>query len=133
MSGNVDFSEIGLFTTKDGRKITYEGLLSDIYENSEESRNTMKVLVSQLSELIESPADAVVLMEHITSLMDARVKNDDILVKVASILARIIQRGMSSTDTAADWEISEEEKKQLLAEAEGILDKQHNQDNDAGN
>jgi hypothetical protein len=119
----IDFSEFGLFKTSDGRKITYEDLLSDIYENTEEDRQSIKILVDQMTSLISSPSDAVALMEHITNLLDARVKNSDILVKVASIVSRIIQRGMTSTDSTADWEISEEEKKQLLSEAESLLDR----------
>lgn len=117
----IDFSEIGLFKTKSGKKITYEDLLSDIYENSAESREAMRLLIEQMTSLISSPSDAVVLMEHITNLLDARVKNDDLLVKVASIVSRIIQRGMSSVEKTSEWEISDEEKKQLLAEAENLL------------
>ena len=119
----IDFSEVGLFKTSDGRMITYERLLSDIYENTEEDRDSIKVLVEQLTGLITSPSDAVALMEHISSLMDARVKNSDLLVKVASIVSRIVQRGMTANESTSDFEITEEEKKQLLAEAETILDR----------
>ncbi len=118
----IDFSEIGLFTTKDGKKVTYEDLLRDVYENSDESRKAMRALMEQLTSLIDSPQAAMELMEHITNLLDARVKNDDILVKIASILSRIIQKGMVTEDNKEDWEITEEEKKQLLLEAENMMD-----------
>lgn len=121
--GNVDFSEVNLFTTKDGRKVTYDSLLSDIYENSEDTRATMHTLVEQMTSLISSPADAVVLMEHITQLLETRVKNDDLLVKIASIISRIIQRGMDSKESGdGDW-ITDEEKRQLLQEVEVRIDK----------
>jgi len=119
----IDFSTINLFTTKEGRKITYQDLLSDIYENSSESRETMRTLIEQMASLIQSPADAVLLMEHIAMLMDTRVKNDDLLVKVAAIVARIIQRSMERTEEGQGWEISEEEKKQLLQEANDLLNR----------
>ena len=122
--GMIEFSEIMLFTTKDGRKITYEQLLSDIYDNSTESRETMRTLIDQMASLIQSPADAVLLMEHIAMLMDTRVKNDDLLVKVASIVSRIVQRSMDTNNKGdSDWEIPEEEKKQLLAEAKEVVEK----------
>lgn len=117
----IDFSTIGLFTTKDGRKITYQDLLSDIYENAEESRETMRTLVEQMASLIHSPKDAVMLMEHIAMLMDTRVKNDDLLVKVAAIVARIIQRSLETKAESPDWEISDAEKKQLLQEANELM------------
>lgn len=117
----VDFSEVGLFKTKDGRKVTYETLLQDIYENSEESRETLRTLVEQLSSLMTRPSDALQLMEHIVGLMDTQVKNDDILVKVANIVARIIQRGMTSVEASSEWEITEDEKRRLLDEAEKVL------------
>ena len=122
--GMIEFSEIMLFTTKDGRKITYEQLLSDIYDNSTESRETMRTLIDQMASLIQCPADAVLLMEHIAMLMDTRVKNDDLLVKVASIVSRIVQRSMDTNNKGdSDWEIPEEEKKQLLAEAKEVVEK----------
>ena len=117
----IDFSEIKLFKDKNGKMVTYEQLLQDIYSNSEESRETMKVLVDRLVNLVDSPAAAVAMMEHVNNLMDSKIKNDDLLVKVASILSRIIQRGMSTVESTEDYGISPEEKEQLLAEANAYL------------
>lgn len=111
----IDFSEYGLFKRPNGTQVTYEDLLADIYENADDDRRTIQVLVEQLSGLISSPSDAVVLMEHITGLLDARVKNSDLLVKVASIVSRMILKNV--TDAGSDdggFIISDEEKKQLL-------------------
>lgn len=111
----IDFSEYGLFKRSNGTQVTYEDLLADIYENADDDRKTIQVLVEQLSGLISSPSDAVVLMEHITGLLDARVKNSDLLVKVASIVSRMILKNV--TEAGSDdggFIISEEEKKQLL-------------------
>lgn len=117
----IDFSEFKLFE-KDGKPVTYQDLLQDIYTNSEESKDTMKILVDQLITLVDSPSAAVALMAHINSLMESKIKNDDLLVKVASIMARIIQKGMSDSATSDDdWGIGEEEKKKLLEEAEQYL------------
>jgi hypothetical protein len=113
--GKVNFSQVDLFTTRDGRKITYEQLLGDIYENSEESRESMRTLLDQMTSLISSPAEAVMLMQHITTLLEARIKNDDLLVKVASIVSRIVQKSLDSKgDDDGFLLISEEERKQLL-------------------
>jgi len=117
----IDFSEYGLFKKSDGTLVTYEDLLKDIYENAEEDRETVRILVDQMSSLISSPADAIKLMEHISTLMDARVKNSDLLVKVASIVSRLISKQLNNNEGSADWEISEEEKQQLLQQAEDIV------------
>lgn len=120
----IDFSEFDLFTTRDGRKINYEDLLCDIYENAEESRAALRTMVEQMVSLINSPQEAVALMEHITTLMDTRVKNDDILVKLAAMLSRVIQRSMEGKEEGgtSEW-LTDAEKKQLLQEAEEALNK----------
>lgn len=118
----IDFSEVKLFKTSNGRSVTYEDLLRDVYEHSEETRDSIKTLVGQMSSLIKSPSDAVMLMAHVTVMIESRVKNDDLLVKVASILSRLIQKNLDKND-GPDWELSEEDRRQLLQEAESLLDK----------
>lgn len=120
----INFKDINLFTNHEGDNVTYEDILKDIYNNSEESRETMRVLVEQLSSLITSPKDAIALMEHINGLLDARIKNDDLLVKLATIVGRMIQKEMSesSTDDGA-FGLSEEERQQLLETAKKTKDK----------
>lgn len=120
----INFKDINLFTNHEGDNVTYEDILKDIYNNSEESRETMRVLVEQLSSLVTSPKDAIALMEHINGLLDARIKNDDLLVKLATIVGRMIQKEMSesSTDDGA-FGLSEEERQQLLETAKKTKDK----------
>lgn len=115
----IDFSGVGIFKTKDGRQVTYEDLLRDVYENNAETRESIKTLVGELTNLIKTPSDAMMVMAHVTMMIDTRVKNDDLLVKIASILSRMIQKQTGKSDD--DWGISEDEKRQLLQEAESVL------------
>ena len=117
-----DISNTPIFVTHAGKTITYQDLMRDIYENSSDTRDNIQTLVEQMVSLIEKPEDAIVLMGHITDMVNARIKNDDLLVKVAAILSRILQKSVSPSAVDAGWEISDAEKKQLLAEANQMMD-----------
>lgn len=118
----IDFSDVKLFTTRDGRKISYEDLLRDVYENNADTKESIKSLVDELTKLIKTPADAMMVMAHVSTMIETKVKNDDLLVKIASIISRMIQRNSGKSDSP-EWEISEEEKRQLLTEVETVLSK----------
>lgn len=118
----IDLSEVKIFVTKDGEKITYEDLLREVYENNQDTKQSIRDLVDQMVSLIKHPSDAMMVMAHVTMMLDTKVKNDDLLVKLASILSRLIQQKTEKA-SGGDWEISDEEKRQLLQEAESVLDK----------
>lgn len=118
----IEFSDVKLFTTKNGKTVSYEDLLRDVYENSEETRESIRKLVEQLTGMMSSPSDAMMIMAHITMMIESRVKNDDLLVKIASILSRLIQKNTGKSE-GPDWQISEEERRQLMREVEEVLDR----------
>lgn len=119
----IDFSEIKVFKTSDGRVVSYEDLLRDVYENADETRRSIRLLVDQMTLLIKTPADAMMIMAHVTQMIETRVKNDDLIIKIASIIGRVVQKGMSTKDSP-EWEISEDERKQLMAEVDEVLSKE---------
>lgn len=124
----IDFSEIKVFKTKKGKYVTYEDILRDIYNNSSETRDTISTLVDTLTGMISSPQDAILVMEAVTEMLQARVKNDDLLVKVASIVARIASKQVTDKSGGSDWEITDEEKKQLLQEATAVIESEIKKD-----
>jgi hypothetical protein len=104
-----------IFTDRKGNEIAYEDLLKDIYNHSEDTRSDIQALIKQLSSLIGGPAEAVALMSHVTEMLNARIRNDDLLVKVAAIIARG-RNAAKSSDNGETYVIPEEERTQLLNE-----------------
>ena len=93
-------------------------VLRDIHNNALEKRKTINGIIETMTGLIRSPEDAVMLAPTIREFIDVGVKSDEQLVKVATIVQRMMsadayQRG----DSDPDGLMTEEEKAQLLANA----------------
>tara|TARA_R100000234_G_C4975447_1_gene168230 strand:+ start:159 stop:527 length:369 start_codon:yes stop_codon:yes gene_type:complete len=91
---------------------TFSGLLEDIYVNSKEKDRQIKILISDLQPLIKNSGDATIIVPLIKEYLEASVKNDEHLVKMAAI----VQRAMARTENKNSDSplLTEEEKKQLL-------------------
>lgn len=68
---------------------TFSDLLGEIYDNSAKTRKQLKELISELTKLVETPADAQRLVPLIKEYMEIGVKNDDQLLKLATIVQRL--------------------------------------------
>jgi hypothetical protein len=93
---------------------TMSGLMKDIYTNSKNKEEQINELIMQLQPMIKNFGDATIIVPLIKEYLDLAVKNDEQLIKLASI----VQRGMSAAKSVGDSTgvlLSEEEKKQLLA------------------
>ena len=66
--------------------------------------------------LVQEIGDATLIVPLIKEYLEIGVKNDDHLIKMATIIQRVIQNQNSEND----FFISEEEKTQLLAEIDKI-------------
>ena len=90
---------------------SFSDLLKEIHTNSKKKDKQINTLIAQLQPLVKNITDATILVPLIKDYIDAGIKNDDQLVKMASI----IQRAMTKTESeGGDFSLSEEEKKQLL-------------------
>jgi hypothetical protein len=99
---------------------TFSDILSDIYQNSKNKENQITRLVDQLKGLIKNINDAGMLVPLIKEYLEVAVKNDEQLVKLAAIVQRlIISAGKGSGE---EFGLSEDEKQQLLREAQDLLD-----------
>ena len=93
-------------------------LFSEIYDNSKETKSQVRALIGELKPLIENIGDATLIVPMIKEYMEIGVKNDEQLIKMATIVQRALQ-----TETAeGDFSISDEEKEQLLAAMEELQD-----------
>jgi hypothetical protein len=70
-----------------GKKLS--DLFEEIYNNSRETKSQVKGLIGELKPLIESIGDATLLVPMIKEYMDIGVKNDEHLIKLATVIQRI--------------------------------------------
>ena len=100
--------EIEIFKGK-----TFQSLIKDIYENSKSKKSQLDLLVQEIHTLINGVEDVALLGPVIKELMDVSVKNDEHLVKLASVLQRIITKSQTGTDEDS-LGLSDHEKEELI-------------------
>ena len=104
-------------------------LFKDIYNNSGRNKKQLEILVKEVSGFIKDGDMAVQLIPMIKEYLDINVKNDELLVKLASIVQRLIQAENKST-SSDDFSLSDSEKAQLLSNLdETVLELQKKSDN----
>jgi hypothetical protein len=112
-----DFSNIEIFEGK-----TYDKLLKQIHDNSEEKSVQLKKIVQSITKILSEsnagPSEAVLLMPLITECMDVSIRNDDMLIKLAGIIQRIIKANNSSeSDSGGGGGLTAEERAEIIANA----------------
>ena len=104
-------------------------LFKDIYNNSGRNKKQLEILVKEVSGFIKDGDMAVQLIPMIKEYLDINVKNDELLVKLASIVQRLIQAENKST-SSDDFSLSDSEKAQLLSSLDDtVLELQKKSDN----
>jgi|TARA_R110000796_G_scaffold214_2_gene856 hypothetical protein len=69
-----------------GKKLSE--LFGEIYDNSKETKAQVRGLIGELKPLIESIGDATLLVPMIKEYMEIGVKNDEQLIKLATVIQR---------------------------------------------
>ena len=98
-------------------KKTYSNLLKEIYENQKKKETQIGALISELKPLIQDIGDATMIVPLIKEYMELGIKNDEALIKIATILQRVYANDGASQD---GFGISDEEKEQLMKEIENL-------------
>jgi len=68
---------------------TLSDLFSEIHDNSSNTRGQVKGLIGELKPLIENIGDATLIVPMIKEYMEIGVKNDEHLIKLATIVQRL--------------------------------------------
>ena len=92
---------------------TFQDLTRDIYKNSNDKKLQLDLLVQEIHGFITTIDDVVMVAPIIKEYMDVAVKNDEHLVKLASVVQRIITRSQSGSDEDT-LGLSEQEKEDLI-------------------
>jgi hypothetical protein len=89
--------------------------------NTKKKETQITGLIEQLKPMIRNMTDASMMVPLIKEYLEVSVKNDDNLVKLTAIVQRLLVSGSknAATDEGA---LSEDEKRQLLAAAQDLLD-----------
>ncbi len=94
---------------------SFSGLCKDIVKNSENKKDQIDILVSELRGLIKTINDAVIIVPLIKDYFDVGVKNDEQLIKIAAVVQRLVAKSENSAEGMQTL-ISDEERKQLMDE-----------------
>lgn len=108
---SLNFHEIEIYEGQ-----TFDKLLKQIHENSNEKSAQIANLIKKLTEFIKSPDDAALLVPLVAEYLEVGVKNDDQLIKLAGIIQRFVK---TSTTTAEEtsFGLTDEERAEILANA----------------
>jgi len=92
----------------------FSDILEEIYTNQKKKDKQINTLIAELKPLVQSMGDATLIVPLIKEYLEISVKNDEQLIKMATIIQRMVNNASSNSD--GGFSISEEEKAQLLAE-----------------
>ena len=96
---------------------SFGDLLKEIHGNQKKKSTQIASMIAELRPLITSLGDATVVVPLIKEYLEISVKNDDHLIKMASIVQRLSTGGASSGDGGL---LTNEEMDQLMDVAEEI-------------
>jgi hypothetical protein len=91
----------------------FSNILEEIYNNQKKKEEQISTLISELKPLIQDIGDATLVVPLLKEYLEISVKNDEQLIKMATIAQRAIQNEGSDD---GNFGMTEEEKQQLLAE-----------------
>lgn len=95
------------------------GLFKDIYDNQQQKKKRISELIAEMKKVIRHAGDMVMIGPIIKDLVDSSIKNDDSLIKLATIAQRIVAaEGKNDGDSGF---LTEREKLQLLEEMKDVV------------
>ena len=98
----------------------FSDLSQEIYENNKLKKTQIDLLIQEVHGYIQGIEDIAIVGPIIKELMDVGIKNDDNLVKLATLYQRIMSK--QTVDESDVGLLTEEEKEQLMASLEDVAD-----------
>ena len=86
----------------------FSDILKEIYDNQQKKDKQINALIAELKPLVQEIGDATLIVPLIKEYLEISVKNDEQLIKMATIIQRIVNNNSSNSD--GGFGISEEEK-----------------------
>jgi|TARA_B100000131_G_scaffold206858_1_gene198957 methyl-accepting chemotaxis protein len=94
---------------------TLSDVFKDIYDNSKTNKQQLEVLMKEVVGFIKDGDTAVQIIPMLKEYLEINVKNDEQLVKLATVVQRIMAaEGRISNDSGDEFGLTDAEKKQLM-------------------
>ena len=108
---------------------TLGDVFKDIYDNSHTNKKQLEVLMKEVVGFIKDGDTAIQIIPMLKEYLEINVKNDEQLVKLATIVQRITAAEKRVSDAGEEFGLSESEKEQLMdAIEENVQELQNKQD-----
>ena len=98
------------FNIFDGKN--FSDLSKEIYDNSKLKKTQLDLLIQEVHGYIQGIEDIALVGPIIKELFDASIKNDDNLLKLATVIQRIMNKQADTVDNTSL--LSEDEKEELM-------------------
>ena len=102
------------FNIFDGKN--FSDLSKEIYDNSKLKKTQLDLLIQEVHGYIQGIEDIALVGPIIKELFDASIKNDDNLLKLATVIQRIMNKQVDAVDDTSL--LSEDEKEEVMASLE---------------
>jgi len=89
-------------------------VFKDIYDNSKTNKQQLEVLMKEVVGFIKDGDTAIQIIPMLKEYLEINVKNDEQLVKLATVVQRIIASEKRVSDSGDEFGLSENEKQQLM-------------------
>ena len=94
---------------------TLSDVFKDIYDNSKTNKTQLEVFMKEVVGFIKDGDTAIQIIPMLKEYLEINVKNDEQLVKLATVVQRIIASEKRITsDSGDEFGLSESEKQQLM-------------------
>ncbi len=97
---------------------TLSDVFKDIYDNSKRNKEQLEVLMKEVVGFIKDGDTAVQIIPMLKEYLEINVKNDEQLVKLATVVQRIATA--HGGDSTEEFGLSDVEKEQLLKDIEDV-------------
>jgi|TARA_B100000035_G_C20520908_1_gene345391 hypothetical protein len=91
----------------------FSDIIEEIYLNQKKKEEQISTLISELKPLIQDIGDATLVVPLLKEYLEISVKNDEQLIKMATIIQRAVQ---NEGDDDGNFGMTDAEKQQLLDE-----------------
>ena len=97
---------------------SFASLCKDIINNSEQKKDQLDILITDLKDMIKTVNDAVTIVPLLKEYFDVSVRNDEQLLKLAAIVQRLMSGKVGPDGEGGGTMLTDEEKKQLMSAIE---------------
>jgi len=98
----------------------FKDILEEIYVNQKKKDKQISTLINELKPMVTDIGDATLIVPLIKEYLEIGVKNDEQLIKMATIVQRCVSN--SGGGSGDEFNISDAEKAQLLGEINKLND-----------